>query len=420
MTIIALFSPQIIIKTEKGTRIAYPKQQMHIKLCSVIAHSHGPRRLAKTVFEDAGCRPIIEDMVMKKLNEVCTKLCSKKFSSVLRKKDADSLMIVNLQLGELLEEWKREAPLFCRMLEVMCVNNFTSKHYDINQHLSQITYIGSMCLYHRNPEMNRLQTAVGLTLEDGSAVDEALAICHGYGITVAPSTVYSRRKKLTSRNESMKETLVTIPKREVEVKDNAIALKDSLCEEVVFSALQPVPSPAANCTHTSVQTEVKSSLNFMPHCGMYDVPLEQSNVFSPPPVGRPLSNTSECAQQPHYSSNMSSPCCLTESRNYKSTEQGPYLPNIELKSMEYTLPALSVYPNQSHCEKSTAVPRPANTAMYIKHEVARTCKTKPVQYEAIGDNFDLTVSPNAMTKRILALVSASCHDETCIGGTSPR
>ena len=54
-----------------------------------------------------------------------------------------------------------------RLLEAAMTKTDTSDESDV----SIIMAVGSMCLFHRNPEMSRLQTAMGLAMDESGATD---------------------------------------------------------------------------------------------------------------------------------------------------------------------------------------------------------------------------------------------------------
>jgi hypothetical protein len=67
---------------------------------------------------------------------------------------------------------KRSMFLFactCSMLKAAVL-----KHgdYKDQKEMARLMAVGSLCLFNRNQEMSRLQSALGLVLDDGGATDE--------------------------------------------------------------------------------------------------------------------------------------------------------------------------------------------------------------------------------------------------------
>ena len=54
---------------------------------------------------------------------------------------------------------------------------------DMEQGIStaRMLSVGSLCMFNRNPEMSRLQTALGLALDDAGTTDEVQKVISSHG-----------------------------------------------------------------------------------------------------------------------------------------------------------------------------------------------------------------------------------------------
>ena len=114
---------------------------------------------SKDLYKDTVNR-IMEDVIKE-----CVHLCEKKrFSSILRKTDPEHLQ--NFQWSNLLDEWKREAPLLYRFLTTVATPaSCTSLPKD---HFPAVCASGAILLRSRNVHMSAVHHLVGLILFHGN------------------------------------------------------------------------------------------------------------------------------------------------------------------------------------------------------------------------------------------------------------
>ena len=119
------------------------------------------------MFKCADFKDKLIDKVMAQLTEECKHLCSKNLNSILRKCSPQQL----LDLGDLMTEWQREAPLLHRFL----VTAASSTSAPTTTQAPPICLAGSILLRTRNIHMSALQHIVGLLLFHGNATKQVCA-----------------------------------------------------------------------------------------------------------------------------------------------------------------------------------------------------------------------------------------------------
>ena len=142
-----------------------------------VVRGEPPMKLAAILYRDNTYQPIINTLVCKRLSRECTALCSDKQPSVLRKTSADDLQTIDWNV--IVSEWQDRAKLLYSVLESVAFKTHMqhrkstrTDEQTLKRHLPGIVQAGCALLFHRNPKMCRLQTAVGLVLDKGGTTDE--------------------------------------------------------------------------------------------------------------------------------------------------------------------------------------------------------------------------------------------------------
>ncbi len=165
---------QVTIQYPAKEATRYVKEDLHRTLARAICEGSNPDKIAGIVYRHEPSRERLHKLMLHKLSQDCTRVCSDRFSSELQKKSTNDLQ--DIDWDKIIHEWKTASKLLYEVLEAIAskVKLETKKQHNASssRHDSAIVVAGSVLLYHRNPKMCRIQMANGLILDQGGATDE--------------------------------------------------------------------------------------------------------------------------------------------------------------------------------------------------------------------------------------------------------
>ncbi|CAH1248568.1 Hypp8253 [Branchiostoma lanceolatum] len=219
-----------IYPSGKKTRVV--KDSHDIKYLRALLRGLPAKTPAGIVYRDPKLRPLLHRQVCDKLSQDCTALCSHKKPSVLRKTDIDGLL--DIDFATIIKEWKERTPLLYEVLQAVVCNTHKMRSAPDNSEERDnpcIAQAGCALLYRRCPPMSRLQMATGMVLEQGGTTDESINVLQPMGVTVAPQSLYRKRKEMLKKHQELMDRTVKDFVLQKEVKASC---ESALAQEVVM------------------------------------------------------------------------------------------------------------------------------------------------------------------------------------------
>ena len=125
------------------------------------------RDVAAAILKSEPIRALVTEQILKQLQKECAHLCGKDVS-LLRRSTASDL--VSLRWSSLIDEWKKESPLFYAFLLAVAAPSRSRnviKGIDLESRFPVLCMAGSILLKERNTHMSAIQHLTGLIVFHG-------------------------------------------------------------------------------------------------------------------------------------------------------------------------------------------------------------------------------------------------------------
>lgn len=157
------------------TKTKRVKNPLHQKILrEIVAGRDSARNLAGILYRDKAHRTVLHRLMCYRLSCDGAELCSDKKPCFLRKTSIDDLM--DISWDNIIAEWRERSELLYEVLEAVTtkVHLLHCQPKSATSNFPSIGLAGSVLLNSRNPSVCRIQTAIGLILDQGGATDEVI------------------------------------------------------------------------------------------------------------------------------------------------------------------------------------------------------------------------------------------------------
>ncbi|XP_069128258.1 uncharacterized protein [Argopecten irradians] len=342
-------------------------------ICQAIAKGRTSQHVARLLLKQETFRNELENCFLKQLEKECKLITKKTNSSELRKVTPED--IKSLDLNVILKEWEQTSPLFAHVLRT--ISNSGSFDEGFNP---AVIFAGASLIRCRCPELNQLHCATGLVMDEGGATNETIDVLHKLGVSVSPSTVYKKKKAIVAhhrhlisarvensvrdieRHVQVKKVKETVSVKSIEIDSQLKNVETVINPSTVFALQQPLYCSSFMNLIVVDLNSLEPSLRGNEH---FNFPTSQ--------LGSDITKLSSDIIKPSSDIIKLSSDIIKPSSDIVKLSSGITNPSSDITRLQ--IPTL---------------PSPGSTTL----DQSCTC----VPFEIIGDNFDISITPNQMTK----------------------